>query len=307
MSKEWREFEKLVARIESAAAPLGAVVKSPDRIREVATGIMQQVDASIRYRVGTADVLIIVECRKRGRKGGKPWIDELAARRQAIGASKTIAVSSTGFTAPAIVSAQHHGIDLRTLAEVTASDISRWFLSGAVHVCRYFEDIRCAVVLYDDSGEASKYAFNLEGEDVERPMFTCSWIHSPFPIRDLLPVLEAAQPHLFTDIPLDGKRVELELPVQWDVGEMELATTEGTRAVYLTKLTVTASYQSAICDIEAGLHHEYKSPEGVKVQHSTFQSRWLGRSVVFRHQSSPNGSQSVAAQFGPERKDEGPA
>ncbi len=65
MSKDWREFEKRVARIEAALAPSGAVVKSPDRVRDLVTGSYREVDASIRYKVGTVPVLITIECRKR--------------------------------------------------------------------------------------------------------------------------------------------------------------------------------------------------------------------------------------------------
>lgn len=80
---EAREFEKLVARIEAAAAPRGAVVKSPDRIRHLTTGRLREVDASIRYKVGTVDVLITVECRKRSRKADDTWIEPETASTSA--------------------------------------------------------------------------------------------------------------------------------------------------------------------------------------------------------------------------------
>jgi hypothetical protein len=296
-SQEWRQFEKLVARIEEAAAPIGAKVTSPDRVRELATGVLREVDASIRFRVGTADLLITVECRHRGRPGGRAWIDELAAKRQAIGASKTIAVSTSGFTKPAIVAAQILGIELRELTNVTVSDISKWFIPGVVHICRLFVNIRCNVVLYEASGQPSKYAFTLMGEDVDRPMFSCDWIKSPFPISAFVPILEAAQPDRFVAIPLDGTKVDIEILVSWDTGELTLATTNGSRSVSLIELTVTASYQSAVCDISSGAHHEYKGPDGVRIQHSSFRPEWMGRPVTFHHQSGDDGKQRVAADF----------
>ena len=42
---EWRQFEKLVARIEADAGPLGLTVVSPDRIRCKITGRLREVDA----------------------------------------------------------------------------------------------------------------------------------------------------------------------------------------------------------------------------------------------------------------------
>lgn len=77
-SKDWWEFERLVARIERAASSRGAVVTSPDRIRDLTTGQRREVDAPIRHKVGTAEVLIAVECRKRERKGDDTWIELLS-------------------------------------------------------------------------------------------------------------------------------------------------------------------------------------------------------------------------------------
>ena len=38
MTNKWRKFEKLVSQIEKQLVPRGAVVKSPDRIRDLVTG-----------------------------------------------------------------------------------------------------------------------------------------------------------------------------------------------------------------------------------------------------------------------------
>ena len=67
MAVEWREFEQLVARIEQTLAPQGAVVTSPDHVKDLYTGQDREVDATIRFRVGTVPILITVECRKRDR------------------------------------------------------------------------------------------------------------------------------------------------------------------------------------------------------------------------------------------------
>src|SRR5690349_13130079 len=95
---EWREFEKLIARIEADAGPLGIALKSPDRLRCKVTGRLREVDASIRSRIGTTDVLITIECRRRSKAQDVRWIEQLAAKKLAIGADRTIAVSSSGFS-----------------------------------------------------------------------------------------------------------------------------------------------------------------------------------------------------------------
>lgn len=124
-SADWREFEKVVGRIEKAAGPLGIEVKSPDRIRRIITGRSREVDVSIRSKVGTSDVLITVECRKRKPKQDVTWIEQLATKKQAVGASHTIAFSSTGFSSDAQKVARHYGIELRTSSEFSIDDINR--------------------------------------------------------------------------------------------------------------------------------------------------------------------------------------
>jgi hypothetical protein len=303
-STDWREFESLVARIEKAAAPLAAKVTSPDRIRDLTTGQLREVDASIRSTVGTTEVLITVECRKRSRKDDDTWIEQLATKRQKIGAAKTIAVSASGFTSSATKSAAHYGIELRTLSKVSASDIKGWFLpGGAVHVFRLVENIRCFIVLYEDSGEPSNYGF--WAPNVEEAVLYQEWHKSPFPIMDYIPLLELTHPQLFEGVPFDGTKVDVEFPIQWDHGDLKIAMTTGKESVHLTKLIATVSYESAVCDTKSGVHHEYASPDGIIVQHTAFDTKLFDLSVTFEHQSDASGEQKVSCKFSPKRKNKG--
>lgn len=122
----WRQFELLVSRIEASLAPSGAAVLSPDRIPDLVTGQLREVDASIRMQVGTTPILITVECRDRSTVQDDTWIEQLAKKKEKIGASATIAVSSRGFTGPAKISASHYGIQLRTLTETSGTDSTDW-------------------------------------------------------------------------------------------------------------------------------------------------------------------------------------
>ena len=124
-SPEWRQFEKLVARIEANSGSQSFKVTSPDRIRCRTTGRLREVDASVRSQIGTSNVLITIECRKRSAKQDVTWIEQLATKKQAIGAARTIAVSSSGFSSEAEAAASHHGIDLRRLSDVSAAEINR--------------------------------------------------------------------------------------------------------------------------------------------------------------------------------------
>lgn len=127
--EDWREFERLVARIERDLSPQGAVVRSPDKVRDLLTGSFRQVDASIRFRVGSSPILITVECRRRGAVQDDTWIEQLATKKEKVGAAKTIAVFSSGFSEPAKITAKLKGIDLRNLREITDEEIVAWLRS----------------------------------------------------------------------------------------------------------------------------------------------------------------------------------
>jgi hypothetical protein len=124
--RNYRQFERLVARIESALVPSGAIIKSPDTLADLLTGEMREVDVSIRSKVGSVEVLISVECRDRVKTEDVTWIEQLATKQKQVGATHTIAVSSTGFSEPALKAARFHRISTRTIADVTDAEIRAW-------------------------------------------------------------------------------------------------------------------------------------------------------------------------------------
>jgi hypothetical protein len=126
MTTAWREFEKLVARIEQAMAPSGAKVKSPDHLPDKVTGQLREVDASIRYRVGTCPILITIECRDRSAIEDAQWIEQLVEKKRSVGAAITVAVSSSGFSKPAMMKAATSGIEIRTLADASPDKFVQW-------------------------------------------------------------------------------------------------------------------------------------------------------------------------------------
>ena len=131
MPRAGKEFEELVARIEKILAPLGAVVTSPDYIVDKVTGHKREVDASIRYVANGTDHLITIECRdyKEGRQDDR-WIEQLVTKRDKLGAAKTIAVSSTGFSDSATITARHYGVELRQMSTITDAEIAKRWLGG---------------------------------------------------------------------------------------------------------------------------------------------------------------------------------
>jgi hypothetical protein len=134
MAKDWKLLEKLTASFERVLAPKDAVIKSPDRLKDRDTGKMREVDVSIRYTVGSAPILVTVECRDRSRKDDATWIEQLACKQRSIGANATIAVSARGFGEPAQRKAKSFGIELRHVERVSDEEIAKWFEKLFVHV-----------------------------------------------------------------------------------------------------------------------------------------------------------------------------
>jgi hypothetical protein len=130
----WQKFERMVAMIEHTFAP-NAVVKSPDKVPDIVSGELRDVDATIRTMVGSVPTLVAIECRKRKSAQDVMWIEQLAAKRLNIGANAMIAVSEKGFSEPAIDMARRHNITLRTLEDVSnAGEIRKMFDGVEVQV-----------------------------------------------------------------------------------------------------------------------------------------------------------------------------
>jgi hypothetical protein len=78
----------------------------------------------MRSRIGTVDVLVTIECRRRSTVQDVTWIEQLATKKEAVGASHTIAVSASGFSQDAQRIASLYGISLRKLADIAIEDIN---------------------------------------------------------------------------------------------------------------------------------------------------------------------------------------
>jgi len=308
--KAWREFEKLVAAIEAQAAPRDAVVKSPDRIRDLVTGRMREVDASIRVRLGTADILLTIECRKRGRTPDDRWIEQLASKRQKIGAAKTIAVSASGFTDPARATASQYGIELRVLSEVEPSDIEAWLTGqGVVHLFRQIEAVKCEVALAASPDEM----FPVQAEV---PQFFHQIVASPFPAVVFLQFLELTQANHFWSIPLDGTKTRLTfdldatasdlIPVplspmpRTPPGPLQIELHGARQVVRALRLSALVSYEAAVFSPEDGRHYDYQGSAN-QVQHTVFEGELFDLPVRFDHQFETDES-SVRARFGKTKK-----
>jgi len=286
---ESEQFERLVARIEEAAAGRNATVKSPDFIPDSVTGEPREVDASIRFNVGTVPFLVVIECRKRSRKEDVRWIEELATKRDSVKADKIVAVSELGFSKSASRVAKHHGIELRRLAEVSPVKIDKWFLppGGVTNVFRVIEDVKCLVGFYGDDGLPEEGGFPVK--DAVTPVFYSELIESPFPAQLLVQVLEQEQAEKFWRVPLDGTQTNLTFTVQCTGGWLEADTSKGRRKVAWLSFSLLVSYETRSFGLKEGAHHIYAGAKSGTIQVSSFESPLFGGEAKFEFQSNSSG------------------
>jgi hypothetical protein len=135
MPREGRTLELLVARLEAAASAGEAEVRSPEYFIGRNSESHREVDVTVRSKVGSTDVLVMFECRDRASTQDVRWIDELAGKRDDIGANVAVAVTAgDGFTSGARKAAKRHGIDLRTVESITLEDVISWCQMGHLTV-----------------------------------------------------------------------------------------------------------------------------------------------------------------------------
>ncbi|MCU0650125.1 MAG: restriction endonuclease [Gemmatimonadaceae bacterium] len=222
MTSAWREFQDLVGRIEQIAAKHGAQVKSPDRVPDLVTGTLREVDASIRQRVGTASVLITVECRRHSTPQDVTWIEQLAAKRRNIGAALTIAVSSSGFTSEATLLASREGIALRTVEQLPEADLQQSIApvtqkDPSIEIVALGFSLRSSPQVLGPSDLPAAIQQRLEVEPNNALIFRDTALDRMASLNDIFRMAyNAYGTRVFDGIPHDGswakKRVTLDLP-----------------------------------------------------------------------------------------------
>lgn len=274
---DWRQFEELVARIEQDAGPFRLKVTSPDRIRCRTTGRLREVDASIRSQIGTAQMLVTIECRKRGRKQDVTWIEQLATKKLAIGADRTIAVNSSGFSEEAHAVARLQGIDLRLLSEVSAADINSLLRLDFV----LFTHKRCAIArvgirlfrsLEWTMPDPTKVDFDLPpGTDPLLPIFCSSETGHRWSLNDLWhKVQEATNPY---DGIAKGERPVVRTACFPYPGNVTVDTADGPKRIGDVLLSVALSLDVETVSFEAAKKVEYGAPSAPALQRVEFASR----------------------------------
>ena len=93
----WEEFEAIIARLQTTFNK-GTIVTRDEKLPGNLSGRLRQIDVCIRTKVGTENVLIIVECKKLNRKVDVKAVESFIGVKKDVGAQMGIMVSSEGFS-----------------------------------------------------------------------------------------------------------------------------------------------------------------------------------------------------------------
>ena len=152
VSRLGRNLEKIVRDLEKLLGDSNLEVKSPDKLFDYASEIYREVDISIKGKLGTNPILIVIECRDRGRPQNVTWIEQLKTKRDGIRANKMIAVSTSGFSPNAVILAEKYGIGIRNVNDLDAKELSGWIANNeVVDILNSFEVEKVDYVVTDSS------------------------------------------------------------------------------------------------------------------------------------------------------------
>lgn len=132
MARKGRDLERLVRILEQGLASDDVVVTSPDFVVDKVTGDKREVDVTIRQDSPIGELLTIAECRDRSAVQDVTWIEQLATKAKDVGALRTIAVSSSGFSAGARLKAEYYRVALRTLQEISNENLQNWIIPSSL-------------------------------------------------------------------------------------------------------------------------------------------------------------------------------
>jgi len=129
MPRRGRLLEVMVQRLEEFMVPEGVVVKSPEVFYGEAGKKIGEIDVTLRGNFGHCELLVGIECRDRPSDGpqGRGWINQINGKRDDLKVNQMIAVSTTGFTDPAVELANSSGVDLLTVEDISKLDLHGWF------------------------------------------------------------------------------------------------------------------------------------------------------------------------------------
>jgi len=216
MTRAGRDLERLVATIEELLGSADVEIKSPDYVIGVNSGARREIDVSLRTRVGSVEILVILEVRDRKDIEDVTWIEQLATKRDDVRASKVVAISSAGFSKGARELAERLGVELRSVDSLTGESIANWFRRFNFEVTVRYGDLKFQVVPATDNERVlSLLESTFANVNAQTPIFIHTSTDNVFSTRDVLEEILAEDPQLFDDLQPNGETRQVAIRAQY--------------------------------------------------------------------------------------------
>jgi len=149
----WEEFEAIIARLQTTFSK-GATVTRDEKLPGKLSGRSRQIDVCIRTKVGTENVLIIVECKKHKRKVDVKAVESFIGVKKDVGAQMGIMVSKEGFSRSAYKRVKDENISLYRYQDTKNEDWPNGLETSALLEVWELTPLMACYVLADGSEEA---------------------------------------------------------------------------------------------------------------------------------------------------------
>lgn len=137
---KWKKCEEFVVSLQSLFTP-DAVVKHDDKIRGK-SGVIRQIDVSVKCKLGQFDLLIVIDCKDWKRTVDITDIGSFVDLVEDVEANKGAIVCNAGFTAGAKNRAKEKGIDLLLAVDAENMDWSGYLAFPALCEFKYLKRFR---------------------------------------------------------------------------------------------------------------------------------------------------------------------
>lgn len=118
MPKRSNVFQNLILVLTQMFGDNAKVTESKELI-DLVSGEKREVDVVVETSVAGHDTIISIECRDHQRKQTVEWVEQAQAKHERLPTNLLVLVSSSGFTAKALVKAKSYGIKAITPGQVT--------------------------------------------------------------------------------------------------------------------------------------------------------------------------------------------
>ena len=125
---EYKELEKLVARIQQQLAPTSEVIHNT-KLMGRHTRRMRQIDVLVKHKVAQFDINIIIDCKDYKHPVDVKGVEEFYGLFDDVGAQKGVLVCPKGFTDTAKIRAEGLQIDLYSPVD---TDPHKWQVKVAI-------------------------------------------------------------------------------------------------------------------------------------------------------------------------------